>query len=163
MIVPIPVPHQTTFETSMTANRTQQPSFKSLERSPKGFQMNLSDTLAAIPWNTDGLIPVIAQDNTTQQVLMLAWANHEALLLSIQTQKAHYWSRSRSALWCKGESSGHHQAIIKIRLDCDGDALLYMVNQTGAACHTNRDHCFYWSLDSKGAQVMSNFKPKESP
>ena len=127
------------------------PLFKSLENEANGTRIDLNTTLDNIPWNQDGLAPVIAQDENTGTVLMLAWANKEALALSIQTQKAHYWSRSRQGLWCKGESSGHHQQIINIYLDCDGDAILYKVIQSGAACHTLRPHCFYWKLDENGA------------
>ncbi|KXW56044.1 phosphoribosyl-AMP cyclohydrolase [Ferrovum sp. PN-J185] len=104
----------------------------------------MSDWLAEIQWNEQGLIPVIAQDATTHQVLMLAWMNQESLALTIKKGEAVYWSRSRNKLWHKGEESGHFQKIKEIRLDCDGDTLLLMVEQIGGvACHTGRAHCFY--------------------
>jgi phosphoribosyl-AMP cyclohydrolase len=104
----------------------------------------MSDWLAEIQWNEQGLIPVIAQDATTHQILMLAWMNQESLALTIKKGEAVYWSRSRNKLWHKGEESGHFQKIKEIRLDCDGDTLLLMVEQIGGvACHTGRAHCFY--------------------
>ena len=104
----------------------------------------MSDWLAEIQWNEQGLIPVIAQDATTHQILMLPWMNQESLALTIKKGEAVYWSRSRNKLWHKGEESGHFQKIKEIRLDCDGDTLLLMVEQIGGvACHTGRAHCFY--------------------
>ena len=97
-----------------------------------------------IKWNKDGLLPAIAQDYQTKQVLMMAWMNEASLRLTLENKKATYWSRSRSKLWCKGESSGHEQIIHDIRLDCDGDTILLMVDQIGGiACHTGRNHCFF--------------------
>ncbi len=104
--------------------------------------MNLPEVLAD-RFAKDELVAAIAQDHQTKEVLMLAWVNREALELSISTSKATYWSRSRSALWVKGESSGHTQKLISIDLDCDGDAILYSVEQTGAACHTGDRTCFH--------------------
>ena len=97
---------------------------------------------------TGGLIPVIAQDAKTGKILMLAYANREAFDYTLKTGKATYWSRSRNKLWCKGEESGNYQEIIEIMIDCDGDALIYKVNQKGlgAACHTGYESCFYRSL-----------------
>ncbi len=103
--------------------------------------------LDEVRWNTDGLVPVIAQEQATGQVLMLAWMNREALARTVQTGHAVYWSRSRGKLWCKGEQSGHRQKIREIRLDCDGDTILLLVEQQGGiACHTGRHHCFYRRL-----------------
>jgi phosphoribosyl-ATP pyrophosphohydrolase/phosphoribosyl-AMP cyclohydrolase len=93
-----------------------------------------------------GLVPVIAQDADSGEVLMLAYANREAVAATLQTKEAHYFSRSRGALWRKGETSGHRQEVIEVRYDCDGDALLYRVRQTGPACHTGARSCFYRSL-----------------
>lgn len=93
-------------------------------------------------FGADGLLPVIAQDELNGNVLMLAWANRDALEKTAQTGQAHYWSRSRQALWRKGETSGHEQRVSEIRLDCDGDAILYRVAQTGPACHTGQPTCF---------------------
>ena len=96
-------------------------------------------------WSKEGLLPAIAQDATSGEVLMLAWMNAEALSLSLKERRAVYWSRSRGALWRKGETSGNIQELVDIRLDCDGDTLLLKVNQIGAgACHTGRPTCFFY-------------------
>ena len=94
----------------------------------------------------NGLMPVVVQDVQSQEVLMLAYANQEALSLTQETGLAHYYSRSRDQLWQKGESSGHIQKICEIRIDCDQDTLLYLVGQQGPACHTGRQNCFYRKL-----------------
>ena len=100
--------------------------------------------LEEIQWNADGLVPAIAQDAASGDVLMLAWMNRESLALTLEQGEAHYWSRSRGRLWKKGEQSGHVQRIAEIRLDCDADALLLKVDQRGGiACHTGRRCCFY--------------------
>lgn len=97
-------------------------------------------------WNSDGLIPAIAQDSFTGEVLMMAWMNEESLALTLETKQAIYWSRSRQALWRKGESSGNVQTVVDARLDCDGDTLLLRVDQAGAgACHTGRRTCFFYA------------------
>ena len=97
----------------------------------------------------DGLIPVIVQDTETREVLMMAYANDEAVRLTQQTGFAHYYSRSRKKLWKKGEESGHFQRVKRILADCDEDCLIYEVEQTGAACHTGYRTCFYRTLDGK--------------
>jgi phosphoribosyl-AMP cyclohydrolase len=94
-------------------------------------------------FDADGLIAAIAQDADTGEVLMLAWMNAEALQQTIDTGRAVYWSRSRSVLWRKGDTSGHEQHVAEIRVDCDQDAVLLKVRQTGGACHTGRRSCFY--------------------
>ncbi len=94
-----------------------------------------------------GLIPVIAQDVKTKEVLMLAYANKEAVELTLKTGFAHYWSRSRKKLWKKGETSGNVQKVVEVRYDCDCDALLYLVEQKGNACHTGNYSCFYRRLE----------------
>ena len=94
----------------------------------------------------NGLMPVVVQDAQSQEVLMLAYVNQEALSLTQKTGLAHYYSRSRDQLWQKGESSGHTQKICEIRIDCDQDTLLYLVEQQGPACHTGRQNCFYRKL-----------------
>jgi len=100
-----------------------------------------------ICFDGDGLVPVIAQDATTGRVLMVAWANREALAETVDTRQAVYWSRSRGRLWRKGEESGHTQQVREIRLDCDGDVVLYAVEQAGGiACHTGRASCFFRRL-----------------
>ena len=105
------------------------------------------DWLAEIHFDADGLVPVIAQDLASGRVLMVAWANREALAETVQTRRAVYWSRSRGRLWRKGEESGHTQQVSEIRLDCDGDVVLYAVSQAGGiACHTGRESCFFRRL-----------------
>lgn len=104
--------------------------------------------LDSVRWNADGLVPAIAQDASSGRVLTLAWMNREALERTAATGEAHYWSRSRRKLWRKGESSGHVQRVREIRLDCDDDAILLVVEQAGGiACHTGRERCFYKRLD----------------
>ena len=104
-------------------------------------------------WNDDGLIPAIAQDAMSGEVLMLAWMNAELLALTLREKRAVYWSRSRQALWRKGDTSGHTQTVVDIRLDCDGDTLLLKVNQIGGACHTGRETCFFYR-PAEGDWVM---------
>lgn len=105
--------------------------------------------LEQVKWNDDGLVPVIAQESVTQHVLTLAWMNRDALLLTMETGHAVYWSRSRQKLWHKGETSGHEQQVKSIRIDCDYDAVLLEVEQLGGiACHTGRHHCFYMRLEN---------------
>ncbi len=107
------------------------------------------DWLDEITWSSEGLLPAIAQDYQTGQVLMMAWMNREALALTVQEGRAIYWSRSRGKLWRKGEESGHIQKLHDIRLDCDSDVVLLQVEQIGGiACHTGRAHCFYKSLQN---------------
>ena len=101
------------------------------------------ETLA---YDERGLLPVIAQDAGTGEVLMLAWMNADALQRTLETGRVTYWSRSRAAFWVKGETSGHVQELVEMRLDCDRDALLVTVRQTGPACHTGRRSCFYTAL-----------------
>lgn len=100
-----------------------------------------------ITFDDRGLVPVVAQDARTGEVLMLAWANAEALRLTRETGRAHYWSRSRGALWIKGETSGHVQEVVDVRVDCDADAVLYRVRQTGPACHTGERSCFHRAVE----------------
>ena len=105
--------------------------------------------LEEVNWNPDGLVPVIAQDNNTGRVLTLAWMNREALLQTVQSGKAVYWSRSRQRLWQKGEISGNSQLVQDIFLDCDKDSILLKVSQTGnIACHTGRYSCFFHRYES---------------
>ncbi|HEU4455179.1 MAG TPA: bifunctional phosphoribosyl-AMP cyclohydrolase/phosphoribosyl-ATP diphosphatase HisIE [Longimicrobium sp.] len=110
-----------------------------------------------VKFDERGLVPVVAQDARTGEVLMLAWANAEALGLTLETGCAHYWSRSRGELWKKGETSGNMQEIDDVRLDCDGDAVLYRVRQTGPACHTGERSCFF------RAAGASELTPAEDP
>ena len=111
--------------------------------------------LDAIKWNDQGLIPAIAQDVTSNEVLMLAWMDREALEKTIATGEAYYWSRSRKALWRKGETSGHFQHVKELRLDCDGDTILIKVEQVGGiACHTGRRRCFF-NLQQDGSWLVT--------
>lgn len=104
--------------------------------------------LDEINWDANGLVPVIAQDYKTGKVLMFAWMNRDALLMTDDTKKAVYWSRSRNKLWRKGEESGHTQIVHEIRLDCDEDVILLKVEQVGGiACHTGRHNCFFKKLE----------------
>ncbi len=108
--------------------------------------MNADSGLEAVRFNSDGLVPVVAQDVLSGDLLMVAYANREALDLTVSTGSAHYFSRSRQALWRKGETSGHTQSVAELRLDCDGDAVLYRVRQEGPACHTGSRTCFVTRL-----------------
>ena len=102
----------------------------------------------ALAWNADGLVPAVAQDAASGEVLMLAWMSRESLRLTAQSGEAVYWSRSRKALWKKGETSGHVQKVVEIRVDCDADAVLLRVESVGGvACHTGRRRCFFNRLD----------------
>ncbi len=104
----------------------------------------MTDWLDRVAWNEDGLLPAIAQDHASGEVLMMAWMNREALRLSSEKGRAVYWSRSRQKLWFKGEESGHVQHLHEIRLDCDADVVLLQVEQVGGiACHTGRRRCFF--------------------
>ena len=116
--------------------------------------------LDQVKWNEQGLVAAIAQDSATLEVLMLAWMNRESLQLTLDTGDAHYWSRSRKALWKKGESSGHIQRVQELRLDCDGDSLLLKVEQVGGiACHTGRRRCFFQLLEDGRWVVQDNREP----
>ena len=101
---------------------------------------------ASLKYDTAGLIPCIAQDHASGQVLMMAWMNATSVAQTLQTGRVTYWSRSRAKFWVKGESSGHLQRLVELRVDCDRDCLLALVDQTGPACHTNRRSCFYTAL-----------------
>ncbi|EDZ47251.1 phosphoribosyl-AMP cyclohydrolase [Rhodobacterales bacterium Y4I] len=105
---------------------------------------------ASLIYNDAGLIPCIAQDEASGEVLMMAWMNADAVARTLETRRVTYWSRSRQAFWIKGETSGHVQELVDLRVDCDRDCLLALVRQTGAACHTNRRTCFYTALREGG-------------
>ena len=108
-----------------------------------------------VRFNADGLVTVIAQDAGSARVLMVAWANREALVETAVSGRAVYWSRSRKRLWRKGEESGHTQRVLEIRLDCDGDVVLYAVEQAGGiACHTGRESCFFRRLAGEQSQTI---------
>ncbi|MGB0660149.1 MAG: phosphoribosyl-AMP cyclohydrolase [Mangrovicoccus sp.] len=110
---------------------------------------------ASLLYNDQGLIPVIAQDVETNEILMMAWASAESITKSLETGHVTYWSRSRQAFWAKGETSGHVQKLVEFRVDCDRDCLLALVRQTGPACHTNRRSCFYTAIrDGEEVEIM---------
>ena len=116
---------------------------ETLTNLPKGSSLALQEVIDNLPWNTQGLINAVTQQYDSGKLLMVAWMNKEALLETIASKRACYWSRSRQCLWRKGETSGHTQEVKSIFLDCDGDAVLLKVDQKGAACHTGRKSCFY--------------------
>jgi len=114
---------------------------------------------ATLRFDNNGLIPAIAQEESTGEVLMMAWMNAEAVARTLETGKVTYWSRSRQAFWVKGETSGHVQELVELRLDCDRDCLLVRVRQTGPACHTNRHSCFYTAVqDGEEVEVIQPVK-----
>ncbi len=121
--------------------------------------------LDEVAWNSDGLVPAIAQDAKTGQILMMAWMNRESLELTVREGHAIYWSRSRGKLWRKGESSGHTQELVDLRLDCDGDTVMLRVRQHGGiACHTGREHCFFRQLQAGDVTRWQDVEPvKKSP
>lgn len=110
---------------------------------------------STLVYNERGLIPCIAQQDGTGEVLMMAWMNAEAVAKTLETGKVTYWSRSRQAFWIKGETSGHTQALVDLRVDCDRDCLLAIVDQEGPACHTNRRSCFYTSVVDGETELMA--------
>jgi phosphoribosyl-AMP cyclohydrolase len=132
--------------------------FKELETSPVGATRPLAELLAALRWNSDGLVPAVAQDARTREVLMVAWMNRVSLEETLATRRVCYWSRSRRRLWRKGEESGHAQRLVELRTNCDGAAILLLVDQTGPACHTNRQSCFY--LKVEGDRVIVTTAPE---
>ena len=128
--------------------------FKQLEVAPRASQVAVGDFLAALNFDQAGLIPCITQQHDSGEVLMLAWMNRASLEESLASGRLCYLSRSRQRLWRKGESSGQFQWLRELRVDCDGDALLALVEQHGVACHTGRQGCFYLRLSAQGAEVM---------
>ena len=118
-----------------------------LETAAAGSTLNRDEVIAALRFNDQGLLPVVVQCYTSRCVLMVAWMNHAALEQTLASGYMTYYSRSRGALWKKGETSGHYQKVVTLTADCDGDTLLAEVHQTGNACHTNRFSCFYARLD----------------
>lgn len=119
--------------------------------------MNFDPT--SLKYNDAGLIPAIAQDEDSGEVLMMAWMNAASLSRTLKTGNVTYWSRSRAAFWIKGETSGHVQTLVDLRVDCDRDCLLLVVRQTGPACHTNRRSCFYTAV--RGGDEVEVMKPVE--
>ena len=122
--------------------------------------MNWYDQLK---FNSDGLIPAIIQEQSTQRVLMMAWMNRASIEKTIATGKTHFWSRSRQKFWMKGETSGHVQMVKDVAFDCDGDTLLIQVEQTGAACHEGYKSCFFRSLGTKAESIEVTEPRLETP
>lgn len=114
---------------------------------------------AMLTYNDAGLIPAIAQDAESREVLMLAWMNADSIAQTLRTGRVTYWSRSRQAFWIKGETSGHVQELVEMRFDCDQDCLLMLVHQTGPACHTGRRTCFYRTV--KEGEVVELVSPQD--
>ncbi|MBK5926948.1 phosphoribosyl-AMP cyclohydrolase [Rhodobaculum claviforme] len=111
---------------------------------------------ASLRYDDRGLIPAVAQDHRTGEVLMVAWMNAESVARTLETGRVTYWSRSRGAFWVKGETSGHTQRLVEMRVDCDRDCLLVRIEQTGPACHTNRRSCFYTAIrDGAEVEILS--------
>ncbi len=137
--------------------------FKDNEHQPEGFQLALKDALDNLKYNSDGLVPAIAQQHDTGEVLMMAWMNREAIEETLQTGRVCYYSRSRKTLWRKGESSGQVQMLKELRIDCDADTVVVKVDQTGPACHTGRRDCFYWKADADNVTIDKTpiIDPKE--
>lgn len=129
---------------------------KDIENLPRGSRLPRSEVLAGLRLNADGLIPAIAQQHDTGEVLMMAWMNEEALNETLATGRVCYYSRSRGRLWRKGESSGQVQHLKGLYIDCDGDTLLLRVDQTGPACHTGRSSCFFFRVDGDEVVVVAN-------
>jgi len=132
-----------------------------LEEAAMGSRFPLHTVLDAAAWNSDGLIAAVAQQHGSGEVLMLAWMNRQALTETLATGQVCYWSRSRGQLWRKGESSGHWQQLVEARLDCDGDAVLLIVDQQGPACHTGRPTCFYNAIDGAFVHIITSPLKKE--
>jgi len=129
---------------------------KQSEKFKLGESLPLEEVLAGLPYNSDGLIPAIAQQHDTGEVLMMAWMNEESLRETLDKGRVCYWSRSRQKLWRKGESSGQVQLLKEMRFDCDGDTLLLLVDQTGPACHTGRRSCFYNAVRGDRVEVVAD-------
>lgn len=117
----------------------------------------MSFDTASLKYDANGLIPCIAQDAASGEVLMFAWMNAESVARTLDSGRVTYWSRSRAAFWVKGESSGHVQRLVELRIDCDRDCLLALVSQAGPACHTNRRTCFYTAI--RGGEEVELMKP----
>lgn len=131
-------------------------SLKATERLAAGTRVDWAEVRSALRFDANGLIPAIVQQHDSGEVLMLAWMNLHALDETIATGRAVYWSRSRQRLWRKGEASGQVQRIVDVRIDCDGDALLLVVDQQGPACHTGRRSCFYHRIADDGVEIATD-------
>ncbi|CAN8141547.1 Phosphoribosyl-AMP cyclohydrolase [uncultured Thiomicrorhabdus sp.] len=135
--------------------------FKQLEKAKLGDEVAWQDLQSKVKFDKDGLIPAIAQQYDSKEVLMMAWMNDKSLQETLETGRVCYWSRSRQNYWRKGEESGQIQVLKELRFDCDGDTILLLVDQTGPACHSGRRSCFYTLVDGDKATVTS--EPLISP
>ena len=129
---------------------------KELESKASGTTFDLDSFLQILKFNQDGLIPAVAQDIDTKEVLMLAWMDDKAIRSTLEEGQVCYYSRSRKAYWKKGEESGHKQRMVEMYIDCDGDSILLLVNQEGPACHTNRSGCFYLRVEKNAVMISSD-------
>ena len=129
---------------------------KELESKASGTIFDLDSILKVLKFNQDGLIPAVAQDIDTKEVLMLAWMDDKAIRSTLEEGQVCYYSRSRKAYWKKGEESGHKQRMVELYIDCDGDSILLLVNQEGPACHTNRSGCFYLRIEKNVVMISSD-------
>jgi phosphoribosyl-AMP cyclohydrolase len=118
-------------------------------------QDGVAEAIGQVAFNSEGLVPAIAQQHDTGEVLMLAWMNRAAIEETLKTGQVCYWSRSRLKLWRKGESSGQLQRLVELRIDCDGDTLLLLVDQKGVACHTGRRNCFFRAVRGGAVQTIA--------
>ncbi|MBN2607306.1 MAG: phosphoribosyl-AMP cyclohydrolase [Thiotrichales bacterium] len=130
--------------------------FKSLEKAHQGDQFAWDELKSQLKFDDNGLIPAIAQQYDTGEVLMMAWMNAASIEETLKTGRVCYWSRSRQAYWRKGEESGQIQLLKSMRLDCDGDTILLLVDQTGPACHTGRKSCFYTEVSTSSATILTD-------
>lgn len=121
----------------------------------KGTEVTMNDIVSNLKFNEAGLIPAIAQQHDSGEVLMMAWMNPDSVRETLKTGQVCYWSRSRQSLWRKGETSGHVQRLVDFRYDCDADTILLQVDQTGPACHTNRPNCFYLAVRDGAVTELS--------
>ncbi len=125
------------------------------EKMPIGEGLSLADVLENLPYNDDGLIPAIAQQYDSGEIMMMAWMNKLSIEETLKTGRVCYWSRSRQAYWRKGESSGQTQTLKSMAFDCDGDTVLMQVDQIGPACHTGRRNCFYNEVKGDRVEVVT--------
>ena len=128
--------------------------FQALENHDEKVFLALNEVIDQLAFDEQGLMPVITQDADSKDILMFAWMNKDALQQTLATREVTYWSRSRQELWVKGKTSGHTQTLVSMSFDCDGDVILCKANQIGAACHTNRDNCFYLDVDIDAGKVV---------
>jgi len=134
--------------------------FRNLEKEQAGYTHALDKVIAELNYDENGLIPAIAQQFDTGEVLMQAWMNAESISRTLASGSVCYWSRSRNKFWTKGRESGHTQELKELRVDCDGDSLLVLVDQSGPACHTNRGSCFYIKVENDKVVITPQTRPR---